>query len=78
MRIDSIIPAQVSSGQSVIIQGEGLDTATKVFFGEHESSFEVDGQTLVVPVPDSSGTVEVTVEGAEGTSNTVNIDIIEN
>ena len=24
MRIDSIIPAQVSSGQSVIIQGEGL------------------------------------------------------
>ena len=48
-----------------------------MFFGEHETSFEVEGQTLVVPVPDSSGTVEVTVEGAEGTSNTVNIDIIE-
>ena len=77
MRIDSVIPTRVSPGQSVIIQGEGLDAATKVFVGEHEASFEIDGETLVVPVPDSSGTVEVTVEGAEGTSNTVNIDIVE-
>jgi IPT/TIG domain len=76
MRIDSVMPTRVSPGQSVIIQGEGLETATRVFFGEQEVSFDVDGQTLVVPVPDSSGTVELTVEGAEGASNTINIDII--
>lgn len=77
MRIDSVIPTQVSPGQSVIIQGEGLETATRVFFGEQEASFEVDGETLVVPVPDSPGPVDVTIEGAEGTTDPVNITITE-
>ena len=75
MRIDSIMPTRVSPGQSVIVQGEGLETATRVLFGEQDTPFQVDGETLVVPVPESSGTVAVTVEGAEGSSNTVNIDI---
>ena len=75
MRIDSVMPAQVSPGQSVIIQGEGLETATKVFFNDQEASFEVDGETLVVLVPDGSGPVEVTVEGAEGASDAVSITI---
>lgn len=77
LRIDSVIPTRVSPGQSVIIQGEDLETATKVFFDEEGASFEVDDETLVVPVPDSSGAVEVTVEGAEGASDTVNITISE-
>ena len=78
MRIDSILPNRVSPGQSVIIQGDGLETAVKVFFGDQEASFDVDGETLVVPVPDGSGTVDVTVEGADGTSDAVSITITEN
>lgn len=75
MRIDSIMPTQVSAGQSVIIQGEGLETATRVYFDEQEAPFEVDGETLVVPVPDGSGAVAVTVEGPEGTSDAITITI---
>ena len=36
MQIDSIIPNRVSPGQSVIIQGEDLETAEKVFLGDEE------------------------------------------
>jgi hypothetical protein len=75
MRIDSVLPDRVSPGQSVIIQGDGLDAAEKVIVGDHEASFEVDGETLVVEVPDGSGTVEVTVEGANGTSDTSSVTI---
>lgn len=77
MRIDSILPNRVSPGQSVIIQGEDLDAATKISFGDQEVSFEVDGETLVVEVPDGSGTVEVTVEAADGTSDASNVIIQE-
>ncbi|PZS18045.1 MAG: hypothetical protein DLM60_12660 [Pseudonocardiales bacterium] len=76
MRIDSILPDRASPGQSVIIQGEDLDTATKVLF-DQEVSFVIDGQTLVVEVPDDSGTVTVTVQGADGTSDTSNVTIQE-
>lgn len=76
MQIDSILPNRVSPGQSVIIQGDGLAAAEKVFFGDEEVSFHVDGETLVVEVPEGSGTVEVRVEGADGTSaaSTVTIE----
>ena len=63
MRIDSVLPNRASPGQSVIIQGDGLEAAEKVLFGDHEASFEVDGETLVAEVPDGSGSVEVTVQG---------------
>jgi hypothetical protein len=66
MQIDSILPDQAPPGQTVIIQGEDLETAEKVFFGDQEASFDVDGQTLLVTVPDGAGTVEVTVEGVDG------------
>jgi hypothetical protein len=69
MRIDSVLPDRASPDSSVIIQGDGLEAATKVFFGDQEALFEVDGETLVVEVPDVSGQVEVTVEGADGTSD---------
>jgi len=78
MRIDSVLPDRASSGQSVIIQGDALETATKVFFGDQEVSFEIDGETLVVQLPYGLGTVEVTVEGADGTSDASNVTIQEN
>ncbi len=75
MQIDSVLPNRVSPGQSVIIQGEGLDAAEKVFFDDQEVAFQADGETLVVEVPDSSGTVEVTVEGANGTTSASTVTI---
>jgi len=59
----------------VIIQGDDLATAEKVFFSDQEVSFEVDGESLVVEVPDSQGAVEVTVEGPDGTSDAVSLTI---
>jgi len=77
MRIDSVLPDRASAGQSVIIQGEDLETTTTVSFGDQEVPFVIDGETLVVEVPDGSGTVEVTVEGADGTSDTSKVTIQE-
>jgi hypothetical protein len=68
MRIESILPDLASPGQSVIVQGSGLGTAKKIFFDDQEASFDVDGEVLVVQVPDGAGVVEVTVEGADGAS----------
>ncbi|PZS12972.1 MAG: hypothetical protein DLM60_21460 [Pseudonocardiales bacterium] len=59
----------------MIIQGDDLATAEKVFFSDQEVSFEVDGESLVVEVPDSQGAVEVTVEGPDGTSDAVSLTI---
>lgn len=75
MRIDSVLPNRTSPGQSVIIQGDGLEAAEKVVFGDDEVCFNVDGETLVADVPDASGTVGVTVEGDGGQSNTFEITI---
>ena len=75
MRIDSVLPNRASPGQSVIIQGDGLEAAEKVLFGDHEASFEVDGETLVAEVPDGSGSVEVTVQGTGGTSEAYSVTI---
>jgi IPT/TIG domain-containing protein len=68
MRIDSILPNLAPPGQSVIIQGDDLGTTKKVLFGDQDVSFDVDGEVLVVEVPEGSGEVEVTVEGADGES----------
>lgn len=76
MQIVSVLPNRTSPGQSVIIQGEGLETAEKVFFGDQEVTFQIDGESLVVNVPDDgAGEVEVTVEGTDGNSNAYNITI---
>ena len=75
MRIDSVLPNRASPGQSVIIQGDGLEAAEKVLFGDLEASFEVDGETLVAEVPDGSGSVEVTVQGTGGTSEAYSVTI---
>lgn len=75
MQIDSVLPNRVSPGQSVVIQGAGLATAEKVFFGDQEVSFKVDGETLVADVPDGPGPVEVSVESGDGDSNAYQVTI---
>jgi hypothetical protein len=75
MRIDSVLPSRTSPGQSVIIQGDGLEAAEKVVFGDVEVRFNVDGGSLVADVPDASGPVGVTVEGDGGQSNTFEVTI---
>lgn len=75
MRIDSILPNQAPPGQSVIIQGDDLETAERVLFGDQDASFEVDGLVLLVNVPDGSGPVDVTVEGADGKSDPASFTI---
>jgi IPT/TIG domain len=75
MQIDSILPDMASPGQSVIIQGNHLGTTKKILFNDQEALFDVDGEVLVVQVPDGSGPVEVTVEGADGQSCIVKFTI---
>jgi hypothetical protein len=77
IRINSILPNQAPPGQSVIIQGDGLGATNKVLFDGQETSFDIDGQVLVlqVPVPDGTGTVEVTVKGVDGESDVVSFTI---
>jgi hypothetical protein len=75
VQIDSILPERVSPGQSVIIQGDGLETVEKVFLGDEEVPFDVDGETLVVQVPDVSGEVELTIQGGDGEGDTSSITV---
>ncbi|MGH3768328.1 MAG: IPT/TIG domain-containing protein [Pseudonocardiaceae bacterium] len=75
MQIASIIPNRVSPGQSVIIQGDSLDTAEKVLLDDQEVPFDVDGETLVVQIPDVSGPVELTVQGGDGAADTSSLTI---
>jgi hypothetical protein len=75
VQIDSILPERVSPGQSVVIQGDGLETVEKVFLGDEEVPFDVDGETLVVQVPDVSGEVELTIQGGDGENDTSSITV---
>ncbi|MGH3717311.1 MAG: IPT/TIG domain-containing protein [Pseudonocardiaceae bacterium] len=75
MRIDSILPNLAPPGQSVVIQGDSLGAAEKVFFGDQETSFDVDGEVLLVTVPDGEGEVEVMVKGQNGQSGVANFII---
>jgi hypothetical protein len=75
VQIDSILPERVSPGQSVVIQGDGLETVEKVFLGDEEVPFDVDGETLVVQVLDVSGEVELTIQGGDGEGDTSSITV---
>lgn len=77
MRIDSIIPNPASPGSTVVIQGDDLGAAERVFLGGQEASFDVDGEVLEVRVPDGAGTFDVTVEGADGTSDPFSFEILQ-
>ena len=75
MRIDSIIPNPASPGSTVIIQGDDLGDAERVFLGDQEVWFEVDGEALEIKVPDGAGSFDVTVEGVDGRSDPFSFEV---
>ncbi len=75
IQIDSVLPNRVSPGQSVIVQGDNLETTEKVFVEDQEVPFDTDGGTLVVQIPDASGPAELTVEGGDAGSDTSSLTI---
>lgn len=75
MEIDSVLPNRASPGQSVIVQGDNLESTEKVLVDDQEVPFDADGGTLVVQIPDASGPAELSVEGAEGAGDSANITI---
>ncbi len=52
----------------MISKGDGLSTRERVVFDDQKVSFQVDGDPLLAEVPEGSGTVALTVEGAGGES----------
>jgi uncharacterized protein YfaP (DUF2135 family) len=79
MKIDDIITNPAPPGQPVIIQGEGLDAAEKLLFGDESVPFKVNSTgSIEATVPHGSGTVDVTVELADGDkSNSVSFTFLE-
>ena len=79
MKIDSIITNPAPPGQPVIIQGDGLDAADKLLFGDESVPFKVNSTgSIETTVPDGSGTVDVTVELEDGDkSNIVSFTFLE-
>ncbi|HEY6421925.1 MAG TPA: hypothetical protein VIY28_01490 [Pseudonocardiaceae bacterium] len=49
----------------------------KMFLGDQEASFNVDGEVLEVTVPDVPGTFDVTVEGMNSRSDPFSLAILE-
>lgn len=63
MRIDSIVADPAPPGQLVIGQGDGLDVAHKLLFGDKPGLFECHrAGDIEAEVPRDSGTVELTIE----------------
>jgi hypothetical protein len=79
MKIDNIITSPAPPGQPVIIQGEGLDAAHKLLFGNDSVPFKINNTGgIETEVPPGSGSVEVSVESADGTkSNSVSFSYLE-
>jgi hypothetical protein len=72
--VSSLIPKEgpASGGTSIVITGENLSGATAVNFGSTSAaSFTVESETSISAVsPPGAGTVDVTVAGEHGTSET--------
>lgn len=67
MKIDSIIPDSALPRTPVLIKGDGLDTASKLFFGDVSVPFKLSSTgSIDATVPEGSGTVEVSVEQQDG------------
>ncbi len=63
MKINKIITNPAPPGQLVIIEGDELDTAEKLHFGDKTIPFKVNSTGgMETTIPDGSGTVEVSVE----------------
>ena len=79
MKIDKIVTDPAPPGQLVLIQGEGLEAADKVVFGNESVPFKVNSTgSIEVTVPSGSGTVEVAVEQEDGgRSNSVDFTFLD-
>jgi hypothetical protein len=74
-KVTSVAPDTGQAGDSVTITGSGFAHATAVSFGGTPAAFTVDsGSSIVATVPGGSGTVDVTVTDAKGTSVTSSVD----
>ena len=73
MKIDAIITNPAPPGQLLIIQGEGLDAAHKLLFGNEPVPFKINSTGgIETEAPNGSGEVEVTAESEDGNkSNSV-------
>jgi IPT/TIG domain len=78
MKIDKIVTDPAPPGQLVLIQGEGLEGAHKVVFGDEPVPFKVNSTgSLEVTVPSGSGRVDVVVEQENGErSNSVSFTFL--
>jgi hypothetical protein len=79
MKIDKIITNPAPPGQLVLIEGNGLDEADKLHFGDESIPFKVNSTgSIETTIPGGSGTVEVTAEGKDGDkSNSVSFTYLE-
>lgn len=79
MKIESITPDSALPGTRLLINGEGLDTASKLLFGNEPVAFNVSGTgSIDADVPSGSGTVEVMFELADGDkSNSVSFTFLK-
>jgi hypothetical protein len=69
MKIESDIANPVPLGRLVIIQGDGVDAAHKLLFGDKPVPIKInETRTIETGVPPSSGMVEVAIE-EDGTKN---------
>jgi hypothetical protein len=79
MKIDKIITNPAPPGQLVLIEGDGLEDADKLHFGDESIQFKVNSTgSIETTIPSGSGTVDVTVEGKDGDkSNSVRFTFLE-
>lgn len=79
MKIDKIITNPAPPGQLVLIEGDGLEAAEKLHFGDESVPFKVNSTgSIETTIPNGSGTVEVTAEGKDGDkSNSISFTFLE-
>jgi len=71
-----VSPTTGPQGTVAFITGHGLGAVTSVMFGAMSADFLIDGDTLVeAPAPNGSGSVDITVMSAAGTSPTSVADV---
>ena len=79
MKINKIITNPAPPGQLVMIEGDDLEGADKLYFGNETIPFKINSTgSIETTIPNGSGTVEVTVEGGDGgRSNSVSFTYLE-
>lgn len=79
MKIDKIITNPAPPGQLVIIEGDDLEAAEKLHFGDESIPFNINSTGgMETTIPNGSGTVEVIAEGKDGQkSNSVSFTFLE-